>query len=35
MVSAAAGSEIGNAITSTQLMTSHPGISRVSRPEKA
>ena len=35
MVRAAAGSEIGNAITSTQLMTSHPGICAVSRPEKA
>ena len=33
MVSAAAGIEIGSAITSTQLMTSQPGIREVSRPE--
>ena len=35
MVSAAAGSETGSAITNIQLITSHPGISAVSRPEKA
>ena len=35
MVSAAAGIETGSAITSTQLMTSQPGICEVSRPEKA
>ena len=35
IVRTAAGSEIGNAITSTQLMTSQPGICAVSRPEKA
>ncbi len=35
IVSAAAGSETGNAITSTQLMTSQPGICAVSLPEKA
>ena len=33
MVSAAAGSEIGNATTSAQLITSHPGMRAVSRPE--
>ena len=35
MVSAAAGNETGSAITSTQLMTSQPGIWAVSRPENA
>ena len=35
MVSAVAGIETGSAITSTQLMTSQPGICDVSRPEKA
>ena len=35
MVSAAAGIESGSAITSTQLITSQPGICEVSRPENA
>ena len=35
MVSSAAGIEIGSAITSTQEMTSQPGMLDVSRPEKA
>ena len=33
IVSRVAGIEIGSAITSTQLMTSQPGICEVSRPE--